>query len=283
MKLIFGLSLVLGSVAGGFVLAHGKLMSLWQPFELIIIGGAAFGAFVISNPSKVVVAALKGIPGLLKSSKYKRVHYMDLLALLYELFAKARKEGLMAVEADIEDPESSSIFQNHPHVKKNHHLVEFICDYMRLVVSGGTGPFELDNLMTLELETHHEEAHAPAHALNNVADALPGFGIVAAVLGIVITMGMLGGSPEELGQHVAAALVGTFIGILMAYGVVGPMSTALAHKAAEEGKMLECAKAAILANLQGYTPTVSVEFGRKTMLSHLRPTFSELEEHVRGG
>lgn len=283
MKLIFGLSLVLGSVAGGFVLAHGKLMSLWQPFELIIIGGAAFGAFVISNPSKVVVAALKGIPGLLKSSKYKRVHYMDLLALLYGLFAKARKEGLMAVEADIEDPESSPIFQNHPHVMQNNHLVEFICDYMRLVVSGGTGPFELDNLMTLELETHHEEAHAPSHALNNVADALPGFGIVAAVLGIVITMGMLGGSPEELGQHVAAALVGTFIGILMAYGVVGPMSTALAHKAAEEGKMLECAKAAILANLQGYTPQVSVEFGRKTMLSHLRPTFSELEEHVRGG
>lgn len=283
MKLLIGLSIVFGSVAGGFVLAHGNLLSLWQPYELLIIGGAAFGAFVVSNPGKVVMAALKGVPGLLRGSKYKRGHYMELLSLLYKLFAKARKEGLMAIETDVEEPDSSMIFQDHPGVLRNHHLLEFICDYMRLVISGGTGPFELDNLMTLELETHHEEAHAPSRALNTVADALPGFGIVAAVLGIVITMGMLGGDPEILGQHVAAALVGTFIGILFAYGVVGPMSKALAHKATEEGKLLECAKAAILANVQGYSPQISVEFGRKTMFSHLRPSFTELEEHVRGG
>lgn len=282
MKLILGLILVFGSVAGGFVLAHGNLLTLWQPYELVIIGGAASGAFVISNPSKVVIATLKGIPALLKGDKYKQAHYMDLLGLLYQLFAKARKDGLMSIEADIEEPDTSELFQRYDRLMKENKVVTFICDYMRMIISGGTSPFELDNLMTLELETHEEESHAPSHALNRVADALPGFGIVAAVLGIVITMGMLGSDPQKLGQHVAAALVGTFIGILFAYGVVGPISSALAHRATQEGKLLECAKAAILANLQGYSPKVAVEFGRKTMFTHLRPSFTELEEHVRG-
>lgn len=282
MKLILGLILVFGSVATGFVMAHGNLMTLWQPYELLIIGGAASGAFVISNPAKVVIATVKGLPALLSGDKYKQTHYLDLLGLLYQLFSKARKDGLMAIENDVEEPEASEIFQRYTRIMKEHHVVTFICDYMRMIISGGTSPFELDNLMTLELETHEEESHAPAHALNRVADALPGFGIVAAVLGIVITMGMLDGDTAQIGQHVAAALVGTFIGILFAYGVVGPMSSALGHRATQEGKLLECAKAAILANLQGYSPKVAIEFGRKTMFTHLRPTFNELEEHVRG-
>lgn len=283
MKLILGMVIVFGSVAGGYVLSHGKLMALWQPFEILIICGAAFGAFLIANPGKVVGEALKGIPGLLGGSKYDRDLYMDLLALLYQLFSKARKEGLMAIEDDIEEPEQSELFQQYPKILKDHHVLHFISDYMRMVVSGGISPFELDNLMTLELETHHEEAHAPSHALQQVADALPGFGIVAAVLGIVVTMGMLGDAEtSEIGKHVAAALVGTFLGILFAYGLVSPMAQAMGHRAAEQGKFLECVKVCILAQQQGYSPQIAVEFGRKAMNSHLRPGFSELEEHVKG-
>ncbi|MEE4361683.1 MAG: MotA/TolQ/ExbB proton channel family protein, partial [Pseudomonadales bacterium] len=183
----------------------------------------------------------------------------------------------------IEEPEQSDIFQQYPKLLKDHHVVAFISDYMRMVVSGGISPFELDNLMSLELDTHEEEAHAPAHAMQQVADALPGFGIVAAVLGIVITMGMLGGAEtSEIGKHVAAALVGTFLGILLAYGFVSPMSHAMGQRAAEQGKFLECIKVCILAQQQGYSPQIAVEFGRKAMHSHLRPGFSELEEHVKG-
>ena len=285
MKGLLGLLIVFGSVAGGYVLSHGHLMALWQPFELIIIGGAAGGAFVLANPTPVVKAALSGIPGSFKPSPYDKSWYLDLLKLLYEMFTKARKEGLMAIEGDIEAPEESELFGRYERIKNDHHVLEFLCDYLRMVVSGGISPFELDNLMSAELDTHEKEAHAPAHALQQVADALPGFGIVAAVLGIVITMGMLGDPNTDsaaIGGHVAAALVGTFLGILLAYGVVSPLSQAVGQRAEEGGRALECIKACILAQQQGYNPQISVEFGRKTMASDLRPSFAELEGHLRG-
>lgn len=282
MNLILGSVIVMAAVLGGFMAHGGQLLAIWQPYEIVIICGAALGAFIISNPMKVVIKAFKAIPSLMAGPKYKKQDYLDLLALLYDLFSKARKEGLMGIEPDIEEPEESAVFQKYPRILKNHHAVEFISDYMRLVVSGSMNPFELDNLMDIELETHHHEAGESAHAVQRVADALPAFGIVAAVLGIVNTMDSLGGPIEEIGAKVAAALVGTFLGILLAYGFVGPMSTALERRAEDEAKFLACLKACILANVQGYSPQVSVEFGRKTMVSQMRPSFEELEQHLRG-
>lgn len=282
MKFIIGFLVVLGGVFGGFLLHGGNILVIWQPYEYMIIGGAALGAFLIANPIRVVINVLKSIPQLLKGgSKYSSEDYLELLALMYKLFTKARKEGLMGIEGDVEEPESSPLFQEHPKVLANPHAAEFISDYMRLIISGSMNPHELDALMDLDLETHHEEVERPAHAVNRVADALPGFGIVAAVLGIVNTMGAIGGSIEEIGMKVAAALVGSFLGILLAYGFVGPTSAALETRAQEETKFLQCIKACILANVQGYSPQVAVEFGRKTMESELRPSFSKLEEHVK--
>lgn len=282
MKFILGFLIVLGGVFGGFVLHGGNIMVMWQPYEYMIIGGAALGAFLIANPFRVVITVLKSLPQLLKGgAKYSRDDYLDLLALMYKLFTKARKEGLMGIEGDVEEPEESALFQAHPRVLKDHHAVEFITDYMRLIISGSMNPHELDALMDVDLETHHEESERPSHAVNRVADALPGFGIVAAVLGIVNTMGALGGSIEQIGMNVAAALVGSFLGILLAYGFVGPTAAALEARSQEEAKFLQCIKACILANVQGYSPQVAVEFGRKTMESEMRPGFAELEEHVK--
>ena len=282
MKLIVGAIIVVVCVLGGFMAHGGELLAIWQPFEVVIICGAALGAFVISNSMKVILKVFKGIPGLLGGSRYKKQDYLDLLALMYDLFSKARKEGLMGIESDVEEPNESALFQKYPRVLKDHHAVEFIADYMRLVISGSMNPFELDNLMDIELEGHHHEVSEPSHAVQRVADALPAFGIVAAVLGIVNTMGALGGAIELIGAKVAAALVGTFLGILLAYGFVGPMATALEKRAEDESRFFACIKACILANVQGYSPQVAVEFGRKTMASDLRPSFQELEEHLKG-
>jgi len=283
MFVIIGIVLVLGCVAGGFVLSHGELAALWQPYELLVIGGAALGAFVISNPSAVIKSTLKCIPVLLKGSKYRKPFYMEALSLMYELLTKARKQGMMALEADVEDPEASEIFNRFPKVAQDHHMVEFITDYLRLLASGSiTKPYELDSLMDVELDSHHVEGHKPAAALQRVSDALPGFGIVAAVLGIVITMGAIGGPPAELGHHVAAALVGTFLGILLAYGFVGPMSVLLEHFAADESQALRCIKTTLVASLQGYAPQIAVEFGRKAIGASERPTFIELENRIKG-
>ncbi|HFQ13540.1 MAG TPA: flagellar motor stator protein MotA [Gammaproteobacteria bacterium] len=281
MKLIIGILIVLGSVFGGYVLSHGNLEALFQPFELLIILGGATGAFVISNPPKIIGAAGKGMGRLFKGNLYNKQTYMDLLSLMFALFSKARKEGLMALEADIDEPEQSEIFKEYPNLLKNHHLIDFICDYLRLMVGGNMNAFELESLMDLELETHHHEAEAPSHALTNMSDGLPGFGIVAAVMGVVITMGYISEPPEVLGAHVGAALVGTFLGILLAYGFVGPMANAMAAQAEEEGKLFNCAKICIMATLNGYTPQIAVEFGRKALTSDLRPGFLELEEHIK--
>lgn len=281
MKLLIGLVMVLGAVFGGFVLSHGNLASLYQPFELMIILGGATGAFVISNPPKIIFGVGKGVGRLLKGNLYNKQTYMDLLSLMFSLFGKARKEGLMALEADIDEPEESEIFKAYPGLIKNHHLIDFICDYLRLMVGGNMNAFELESLMELELETHHHEGEGPSHAMTAMSDGLPGFGIVAAVMGVVITMGFISSPPEVLGEHVGAALVGTFLGILLAYGFAGPMGNAMAAQAEEESKLLECAKICIMATLNGYTPQIAVEFGRKALFSNLRPGFLELEEHIK--
>lgn len=282
MKLIIGIVIVLGCVAGGFVLSHGHLASLWQPYEILIICGAAFGAFVITNPGTVIKGALGSIGTLLGGSKHSKKSYMELLGLMFDLFSKGRKEGLMALESDIDEPENSEIFKKYPAILKNHHIIEFISDYLRLMVGGNMNPFELENLMDVELETHHHEAAKVPAAITAVSDALPGFGIVAAVLGIVITMGSIGGPVEELGAHVAAALVGTLFGILFAYGFVGPMAGSLASINEDDAKAFECVKVSLLATLNGYAPQIAVEFGRKSLYSHHRPGFQELEDFVKG-
>jgi len=283
MLLIIGSILVIASVVGGFVLSHGELMALWQPYELIIIVGAAGGAFLASNPPKVVGAVLKGVTSLLGGARYKKQDYVDLLSLLFDIFNKVRKEGLVSLESHIDDPQSSALFSAYPRLLKDHHLVEFITDCLRLMVGGNMNPHELEHLLDVELETHHREATEPAHAVTKMADALPGFGIVAAVLGIVTTMGSIGGGDTaEIGRHVAGALVGTFLGILLAYGFIGPAGTALEHRANEDGKAFECVKVALLAQLRGYNPQVAVEFARKTLSTKVRPSFSDLEGHLKG-
>ena len=282
MNLILGSIIIIAAVLGGFAAQGGHIDSLWQPFELVILLGAALGGFIIANPISLLMKTLKSIPVIMSGSKYKKQHYLEALACMYELFNKARKEGLMGIEADVEEPHSSALFQKFPAIIKDHHAAEFISDYMRLVVSGNMNSFELDNLMEVELSTHHHEAEEAAHAVQRVADALPAFGIVAAVLGIVHTMAALGGPIDEIGGLVAAALVGTFSGILIAYGFVSPVATVLERLAADETRFLSSLKACILANVQGYSPQVAVEFGRKTMSSDLRPSFKELDQLLRG-
>ncbi|MAR91634.1 MAG: flagellar motor stator protein MotA [Pseudomonadota bacterium] len=282
MLKIVGFIIVTASVLGGYVLSHGELLTLWQPYELLIIGGAALGAFVVSNPPHVILEVFRATFRCLLGQRYGQALYMDLLSLLYELFNKARRSGLMSIEDDVENPEASDIFERYPRITGEPQLLEFICDYLRIISTGNLSAFELETLMDQDIETSLQEAEHPAHALHKVADALPGFGIVAAVMGIVITMKSLGGPPDELGLHVAAALVGTFLGILLAYGFVGPMSIALEHEAQERIKALECAKTAILAMVNGIPPQLAVEFGRKTLYAKERPSFSALEDHLRG-
>ncbi len=281
MFVILGVIIVIASVIGGFMMSHGNLASLWQPNELVVIGGAAVGAFMISNPGKIIRAVAAGLPALFRASRYDKPLYMDLLSMLFQLFTKMRKDGLIAIEADIEEPADSEIFKQYPAILADHHSMDFLSDYLRLMISGNMDVQQIENLMDVELETHHQESSQPATALTKVSDALPGFGIVAAVLGVVITMSYIGGEPAELGHHVAAALVGTFLGILLAYGFVGPMSVALEHQAREQAKFLECIKVCILAVLNGYNPSVVVEFGRKVLYSTERPSFSELETRIK--
>lgn len=283
MKFIIGVLMVLGAVVGGYLASGGDLLALYQPFELVIIFGGALGAFVIANPGKVVKEAAIGLPGLLKGTKYNKQIYMDLLGLMYTLFSKSRKEGLMALESDIDEPHESEIFKTYPKLSANHHLIDFICDYLRLMVGGNMNAFELEGLMDIELDTHHAEGHKASAAVTMMGDGLPAFGIVAAVMGVVITMGFISEPPEVLGHHVGAALVGTFLGILLSYGFVGPMGNALAAQAEEDSKLFECAKVCIMATLNGYTPQIAVEFGRKALFSDVRPGFIELEEFVKGG
>ena len=281
MFVLVGYAVILGAVFGGFAMAGGHLGSLLQPVELLMIFGSAAGAFLVANPNKVIKSTLKALPSLLRGSRYSKSLYMETLALLFEILAKVRKEGLMSIEGDVESPDQSPIFSKYPMVTSDHHVVEFLTDYLRLMVGGNLNAFEIENLMDNELETHHEEGSVPIHAIEKMGDALPAFGIVAAVMGVVHTMESVGIPPAELGKLIAAALVGTFLGILLAYGFVGPLATLLQHKLDESTKMLQCIKVTLLASLNGYAPQVAVEFGRKVLCSTERPTFIELEEDVK--
>ncbi len=281
MFVLIGWVVVLGSVLGGFLFAGGHIAGLIQPAELIIIGGAALGAFIVANNPKVIKAVFKALPTLLKGSKYSKALYLDLLSLLYEILAKVRKEGLMSIESDIDAPDQSPVFGKYPSIAKDHHAVEFLSDYLRLMVGGNLNAFEIENLMDNEIETHHHEGEVPIHALAKAADALPAFGIVAAVMGVVHTMESVGIPPAELGKLIGAALVGTFLGILLSYGFVAPLATALEHRLHEATKMFQCMKVTLLASMNGYAPQVAVEFGRKVLFSTERPSFRELEDEIK--
>jgi len=281
MLVIVGYLVVVGSVLGGFMLHGGKLGALYQPFELLIIAGAAIGAFVVGNNVKTLKATFRSLPPLLKGSKYTRARYMALMALLYDVLTKIRKEGMMSIERDIEAPGESAVFGRHAEIAADHHLMEFITDYLRLMVSGNMNPMEIETLMDHEIDTHHSEGDIPAQAIQKVADGLPAFGIVAAVMGVVNVMGSVGEPPAILGGKIGAALVGTFVGILLAYGFVGPLTGLIQQKLEEATKELQCVKVTLLACLQGYAPQVAVEFGRKVLYTTERPTFGELEAHVK--
>ncbi len=283
MFMLIGTAVVLGCVITGFMASGGHLLALWHPMEIVIIVGAALGAFMIANPIKVVKASFVGAIGMLKGPRYKREEYVGLLKLLYDVLVKIRKDGMLAIESDVENPAKSELFKKYPKIMGDHHMVEFITDCLRLMIGGDLDPHELESLLEYELETHHKEAHGPVHAVQRVSDALPGFGIVAAVLGIVNTMGALeGAGTAEIGEKVAAALVGTFLGILVAYGFVGPIATAMEHRVEEEGKAFEVVKMALVASVRGYAPPVAVEFARKLLFTDVRPTFADLEAHLKG-
>lgn len=281
MLVIVGYIIVLGAVFGGFALGGGHLGALFQPVELLMIAGGALGAFLVGNTGKAVKATLKAAPSVFKGSKYSKESYMELMALLYELLGKVRKEGLMSIEGDIERPEESPIFPKYPKIVADHHAIEFMCDYLRIMVSGNLNAIEIENLMDVEIETHHHEALVPAHIISKVGDGLPAFGIVAAVMGVVHTMESVGVPPSELGMLIAHALVGTFLGILLAYGFIGPLGSLLEQKAEESTKLFQTIKVTLLASLNGYAPAMAVEFGRKVLYSTERPGFTELEDHVK--
>ncbi len=278
MFLIIGALVVVGCVAGSFLAQGGHLAVLWQPFEFIIIFGSGVGSYIIANPKTVLGKTMGGLGSVFKGAKYKKDDYLELLSLLYQIFRLAKTKGMLALESHVENPHESDLFSKYPSFLANHHAEEFLCDYLRLMTMGTDNPHELEALMDLELDTHHQEAHRISHALQQLAESFPGLGIVAAVLGVIHTMGSITEPPAVLGHLIGAALVGTFLGILLCYGFVGPMATALKGNQDEEHSYFICIKAGLIAHLQGYAPAVSVEFARKILQSHTRPSFLELEE-----
>jgi chemotaxis protein MotA len=283
MFVIVGWLLALGCIFGVYIIEGGNIGVILHalPWELTTIFGATVGAFLANNQMKVVKAVVSGLGQCFKGSKFNKARYMELLALMFDILQKARKEGLMSIEKDVEDPHSSAIFQKYPTVGNDHHVTEFITDYLRMMVSGNLNAHEIESLMDSEIDTHHHEAHAAVAALQRVAGGLPAFGIVAAVLGVVKTMGSVGQPPAVLGGMIGSALVGTFLGILLAYAFAEPLGGLLEQKVEDAGKELQCIKTTLLASMQGYAPQVAIEFGRKVLYSGDRPTFGELESHVK--
>lgn len=280
MKAIAGTLVVIGTLLGGY-LPHGSFGILIQPLEVLIICGGAIGAYIIANPGWVVKAGFTDGLGLAKPDPFTQELHMELLGLMFRLFNKARREGLMSIEADIEDPHSSELFNSAPLVAADHHAVDFICDYLRLMVSGASNPYQLEDLMILEVDLHHHEALMPSEAVGKVAEGLPAFGIVAAVLGIIVTMTYLDAGPMEIAHHMSVALVGTFLGILFAYGFIAPISSELANRANAGSAFYGVIKTCLMANLNGYAPQVAVEFGRKAIPGKIRPGFKEVDEFLQ--
>ncbi|MGI4779790.1 MAG: flagellar motor stator protein MotA [Janthinobacterium lividum] len=283
MFVIIGYLVAIGCIFGGYIIHGGNIAVVLHalPIEMMVIGGGAIGAFVVNNQPKVLKGTLKLVPQAFKGSKYTKARYLDLMALLYDILQKARKDGLMSIEKDVETPQDSPIFQKYPKLAADHHVVEFTTDYLRMMVSGNLNAHEIESLMDSEIDTHHSEAHAPVAAIARLAGGLPAFGIVAAVLGVVNTMGSVGQPPAVLGGMIGSALVGTFLGILLAYGIVEPLGGLLEQKVEDGSKELQCIKTTLLASMQGYNPTTAIEFGRKVLFSTDRPSFTELEAYVK--
>lgn len=278
---IVGILVVIGSVLGGFLLEKGKLPVLVQPAEFLTIAGAALGTVLAANPFYVLKGVSKGVLGILKGSGISEKRYVETLKMLFDVFTKARKEGLVSVETDVEEPEKSAIFSKYPAFLKDHHVMAFVCDTMRMAVTGGVKPFDVDQMMELDLEVHHHTSMQPTQALTSMADALPGLGIVAAVLGIVVTMGALGGPPAEVGHKVASALVGTFLGILLCYGVVGPLASNMSKSIEEQHAYYHVLRVTLMAFIKGTSPILAVELGRRAIPEHVRPKFSAVEKACR--
>ncbi len=277
MKTILGIITVIGCVFGGYVAMGGKMKVLWQPFEVVIIVGAAIGAMLIANPGVVLKRTMKGFGVAFKGAKIKKAAYLELLTLLYQVFRTIKAKGILAMESHIENPHDSDLFKEFPNFYKDHHAVEFLCDYLRMVSLGSETPHIMEDLMDKELELHHEDDHNVAHAIQNMADGMPALGIVAAVLGVIKTMGSISEPPEVLGKLIGGALVGTFLGVWISYGFLAPMASFVGMSLDSDSKYLTSIKAGLLAHLGGQAPQVSIEFARKAVPSHLRPTFYELE------
>ena len=278
---IVGILVVLGCIAGGYLMEKGNLLVLMQPAELLIIGGAAIGTVLIGNPPYILKAIIASLFAVFKGGRYTSSTYLDTLRFLNDFFSTSRKNGITALENDLDEPEKSALFKRHPSFAKDKEAMHFFCDTMRTLLAGGVEVHDLDQIMETDLEVLHKQALLPAAAISTMADSLPGLGIVAAVLGVVITMSALGGPPEEIGEKVAAALVGTFLGILLCYGLVGPVSQSMAKATAEEHAYLYVLRVLMLAFIRGQPPVVAVEMGRRAIPSHVRPTFTEVEEACR--
>lgn len=280
---IIGIIVVLGAICGGYFMEHGKFLVLMQPAELIIIFGAAIGTLIVANPLPTLVRILKGLMGILSGSPYTKAVYLDNLKMIYELFQVARKAGTAKLEEEVDNPGKSATFSKYPKFLKSHHACNFLCDTLRMAVSGGVDPMEIDQMMEVDLEVHHREIGEPVAALTTMADSLPGLGIVAAVLGVVITMGSLGGPKEQIGEHVTAALVGTFLGILLCYGIFGPLAQAMSRQNDAESYYFGFLRMASIGFIKGLSPIMAVELARRAIPSGVRPTFQEVEGTCRGG
>lgn len=283
MIALIGLVIVLGAIAGGYLMEHGKLLVLMQPAELVIIFGAAVGTVIVGNPLPTLMKIVNGLLRVFKGSPFTKAFYLENLKMVYELFSLARKSGTAKLEEEVDNPAKGVVFSKYPKFLKSHHALCFFCDTLRTVVSGGVEPLDIDTMMEIDLEVHHAESHEPVNALSTMADALPGLGIVAAVLGVVITMGALGGPKEEIGHKVAAALVGTFLGILLCYGVFGPLAVAMTKQTNEDGFYFGFLRMAALAFVKGLSPMMAVEMARRAIPTSVRPSFQEMEGACRGG
>src|SRR5579862_9482959 len=283
MFAIIGIVVVIGAVMGGYLMEHGQIGVLMQPAELIIIGGGALGTLLIANPLSILTRIVKGLIGVLKGSPFTKAFYPETLKMMFELFMQARKQGMARLEEDVEDPHKSQVLNKYTAFLSHHHAVAFMCDTLRMSISGGVPAFDLDQMMEMDMDVHHQEAAQPVAALSTVADALPGLGIVAAVLGVVITMGALGGPPEEIGHKVAAALVGTFLGILMCYGFLGPLASNITKINDAELDFLRVLRQGVMGFVRGSAPILAVEFARRSIPGELRPSFKEMETMCRSG
>jgi len=283
MFAIIGIVIVFAAVIGGFLMEKGHIMVLVQPAEFLILVGAAIGTLLVANPMHIIKGVVAGLMGVLKGSKFDKNRYLSTLKMMYQFLNKVRKEGLLSVEMDVEKPKESTVFKAYPEFLADHHARDFVCDTLRTAITGGVEPFDMDQMMELDMEVHHHAEMQPVNALNTVADALPGLGIVAAVLGVVITMGSLGGPPEQIGEKVAAALVGTFLGILLCYGVAGPLSSNMGKTADEHNEYLHVLRVLMLSFLKGSAPMIAIEMGRRAIPAHVRPSFDEMEKNCKGG